>query len=117
MGRKSRDKGARGEREFWNMLRDRRINARRTYSAQAAGPGVPDFVTQNQRGCITWEVKRTKSVKWGEWLKQLKAQRSENDGCNTLLAFRLDNEEWMYCGFVDDLQKVTKVLAVYDVEG
>ena len=118
MGRKSRDKGARGEREFRDRLREMGINARRTYTAQAAGGGVPDLVTDNIRGTITWEVKRTKTAEMSKWLAQVAEQRKENPGASTVLAFRLDHGEWMYIGYLDDLKKTCKAICIYgNVEG
>jgi len=113
-GKKSRDKGARGEREFRDRLREMGVNARRTYSAQSAEGGIPDLITENMRGSLTWEVKRTKAVEMSKWLSQIAIQRKESPGTSTLLAFRLDKGEWMYLGYLDDLKQTSKVVGVYD---
>ncbi len=70
MGKPSRDKGQRGEREFQATIQAMGINSRRLYTAQAVGLGVPDLITENQAGAISWEVKRTKLLRWAEWAKQ-----------------------------------------------
>ena len=117
MGKPSRDKGQRGEREFQATIQGMGINSRRLYTAQAVGLGVPDLITENQAGAISWEVKRTKLLRWSEWQKQLEEQRKAMPGTVTRLAFKLDRMPWMTVGYLEDDPLYARILRMYQSEG
>ena len=77
MGRKSRNKGARAEREFAKLTGGRRV------PLSGAAEGFPGDV---QAKGLLWEVKRRKQA-WGqlyEWLEGVDA-----------LAIRADHKDWL----------------------
>ena len=96
-GRRSRNKGAAGEREFLNLLRhelgDDTINRNLAQSRD----GGADCL--NLAG-VSLEIKRQENPKLGYWLEQARAQANDK---LPALAYRKNREPW-------------RVLVEFDIE-
>jgi Holliday junction resolvase len=110
MPKASRDKGNRRERECRQLLHEMGINARRTYSMQAAHSGSADLITENVVGSIAWEVKGCEDLRLTQWLRQLDRQREFHASASNILAFKQSRRPFMYIGFLDQLPSTIKVL-------
>lgn len=104
MGRASREKGKRGEREWANYLRQRGIDARR--GRQYAGhPDAPDVVGIDGWFC---EVKRRERLAVEKWVEQAEADAGPED--RVYVAHRRNGKPWLVtlraCDFVELLREV-----------
>lgn len=103
-GKKSRNKGARGEREWAEFLKKRGFDAHRGRQ-YSGGPDSPDVVDSTP---LHWEVKRTEKLSLYPALEQ-----AADDALLTTelpaVAHRRNNKEWvvaMYASeFFDLLEK------------
>ncbi len=90
MGRMSRAKGARGEREWAQFLRGYGLHARRGQQFSGS-PDSPDVVCGDMP--IHWEVKRTES------LSVYKALEQASNDCGTdntpVVAHRRSRRDWL----------------------
>ena len=85
MGKKSRDKGARGEREIVNILLGAGYRAKRTAPLQTFQKNnAPDVLIETDKGQITVEVKLR-----ADGFKQIYQWLGEND----LLIIKADRKE------------------------
>ena len=105
MGRASREKGKRGEREFVHALRDLGIDARRTQ--QFSGKAGDADVDSELEG-IHWEVKRRTSIAANRFLEQAEEDRKENQ--SPVVAMREDRGPWMILLKLDDLETLARTL-------
>lgn len=105
MGRASREKGKRGEREFVHALRALGIDARRTQ--QFSGKAGDADVDSELEG-IHWEVKRRTSIAATRFLEQADADRKENQ--SPVVAMREDRGPWMILLKLNDLETLARTL-------
>ena len=85
----SRDKGARGERELANFLRQHGVDARRGQQFHG-GPGSPDVVADIPG--VHLECKRVEKGSLYDWMAQ--ATRDAG-GKIPVVAHRRNNKEWV----------------------
>ena len=90
MGKPSRDKGQRGEREFAAFLRDQGYDARRGVQF-SGGPDSPDIVCEALP--IHWEVKRVERLQWQSAYDQATAEKGEGE--TPIVAHKRNHGEWM----------------------
>lgn len=103
MGRQSREKGKRGEREVAQALRDLGFDARRTQQ-YAGSDGTADI-----RSSITgthWEVKRYARIASLRFLEQ--AQRDAHPGDVPVVACREDGGPWVIQVQLQDLPDLAR---------
>lgn len=94
----SRAKGARGEREFANFLKEEfGIKARRGVQFQG-GTDSPDVVTEIKD--IHFEVKRVEALNLYKAFEQ--AERDAGDKI-PVVAHRRSNQKWVLCFYAKDL--------------
>jgi len=105
MGRASREKGKRGEREFVHALRALGIDARRTQ--QFSGKAGDADVDSSLEG-IHWEVKRRTSIAASRFLEQADADRKRSQ--SPVVAMREDRGPWMILLKLDDLETLARTL-------
>ena len=105
MGRASREKGKRGEREFVHALRALGIDARRTQ--QFSGKAGDADVDSSLEG-IHWEVKRRTSIAATRFLEQADADRKRSQ--SPVVAMREDRGPWMILLKLDDLETLARTL-------
>lgn len=86
----SRAKGARGERELAEFLRERGIAARRGQQYSGGGDS-PDVVTDLKE--IHFECKRVEAGNPYDWLAQ--AQRDASEGQVPVVAHKRNNKDWI----------------------
>lgn len=98
----SRQKGARGEREFAEYLRAHGHDARRGQQF-AGGPESPDVVSNLP---FHWEVKRVEALQLYPALAQ--AIRDAKDGTVPVVAHRKNGQEWVAILRMDDLMGLLK---------
>ncbi len=99
MSRKSRDKGARGERELAKEIsRLFRVEARRGVQYQG-GPDSPDVVAEIPG--IHWEAKRTEKLSLYAALDQAIGEAGE--GSIPVVAHRRNGKPWLAVVRLDDL--------------
>lgn len=89
MGRMSRQKGKRGEREFAELLRSLGIQARRGVQFHG-GPDSPDVVSDLP---VHWEVKRVERLDLHGSLHQ--AVSESQAGKVPVVAYRRNNSDWV----------------------
>lgn len=90
-GRRSRDKGARGEREVVDVFRSVGLDAHRAAPMQAGGvAGYPDVVVEGHP--IHVEVKRTETLALPAWTRQ--AEADARPGEVPVVAYRRSGEAW-----------------------
>ena len=92
----SRNKGARGEREWRDVLRDEGYEAHR--GCQFSGKGEdgsqqPDVICKNLK--IHWEVKRTNTLNLRKAIAQAKADAKRAGVEHWVVTWREDNGEWI----------------------
>ena len=117
MGRRSRDKGNRREREVRALLHEMGINARRTYSMQSAEKGNADLLTENVVGQIAWEVKGCEDLRLTQWLNQLAMQRDHYRDASNVLVFKQSRKPAMFIGYLDQLPQTVRVLKPFLSDG
>ena len=88
-GKRSRNKGARGEREFLGKLGDE-LGEVLTRNLQQTREGGGDCL-QVKGWAI--EVKRQERLSRGAWWRQA-VEQAEKAGVQPMLAYRRNNEEW-----------------------
>lgn len=104
MGRTSRDKGKRGEREFAALLREHGYDARRGVQ-YCGGPDSPDVTGLPG---IHIEVKRTESLRLYEALKQSEQDTGEE---MPIVAHRRNNCPWVIILKANDFMRLYKAWA------
>jgi hypothetical protein len=90
-GRRSRNKGANGERELARILRERGFQARRGARNGVAGRDGGEDVSHSIPG-VWLEVKRAERLAIPQWLAQAEADCPAD--CLPVLAFRRSREPW-----------------------
>lgn len=90
-GRRSRNKGASGERELARVLRERGFEARRGARNGVAGRDGGEDISHSIEG-VWLEAKRAERVALHDWLKQAEADCPE--GRRPVVAFRRNREPW-----------------------
>jgi len=107
-GRKSKNKGARGERELASKLSELfGIEAHRGRQ-YAGGPGTPDVITDIDG--IHFEVKRCESLSLYKAMDQ-----SEFDAKEKLptVAHRRNHKDWLFICYLYDLPEIVSILSEY----
>ena len=92
MGKFSREKGKRGERELAALLRHEGFEARRGQQYSGGGDS-PDVICGDLPG-LHFEVKRTESLQLWKALEQAKYDASENK--IPVIAHRRNHSEWIF---------------------
>lgn len=92
VGNMARNKGARGELEVLNLIREAGWPAA-TRNFQSGGQGHGDIVHGPQSTHI--EVKRTEKMRLWDWIEQAAAESAE--GHVPTVVFRRSHSEWMAC--------------------
>jgi len=103
MGKKSRDKGKVGEREFAALLREHGFNARRGVQYQG-GPDSPD-IQCDDLGEYHIEVKRCENLSLYKAVKQAIQDAGEKI---PIIGHRRNNQEWLCIMKADDLLDLIK---------
>lgn len=89
-GRKSRDKGARGELDFARLCQSQGYDVTRTAQHCGKNGGAPDV--KGLPG-VHVEVKRTEALRIYDAIEQ--AIRDADDGKPVVVAFRKNNAPWL----------------------
>ena len=100
----SRNKGARGEREWRDVLRDEGYEAHRgcQFSGKGeAGSQQPDVICADLK--IHWEVKRTNRLDLRKAIAQAKADAKRAGVDHWVVTWREDNGEWIEITSKDSL--------------
>ncbi len=87
----SRAKGARGEREWRDQLRNEGFDARRGQQF-SGGADSPDVICESLPG-LHWEVKRVEAGNPYHWMEQ--AQRDAGDAKMPVVAHKRNGKEWL----------------------
>lgn len=87
-GRMSRNKGANGERELLNLLRDHLGDETLNRNLSQSRDGGADCLSITG---VSLEIKRQESLKIGYWLEQ---NRGQANGKIPALAYRKSREPW-----------------------
>ena len=87
----SRQKGARGEREWRDQLRNEGFDARRGQQF-SGGAESPDVICDSLPG-IHWEVKRVERGNPYDWIMQ--AKRDAGDSKMPVVAHKRNGEDWI----------------------
>ncbi len=87
----SRQKGARGEREWRDQLRNEGFDARRGQQF-SGGAESPDVICDSLPG-IHWEVKRVERGNPYDWMQQ--AKRDAGDSKIPVVAHKRNGEDWL----------------------
>jgi hypothetical protein len=87
----SRQKGARGEREWRDQLRNEGFDARRGQQF-SGGAESPDVICDSLPG-IHWEVKRVERGNPYDWIMQ--AKRDAGDSKMPVVAHKRNGEDWL----------------------
>ncbi len=95
-GKKSRNKGARGEREFAEVLRGYGFEGERS-----ARNGKTDEDVQHNIDGVHFEVKRVERLTIDKWVQQ--AERDANQGETPIVVYRKNGDKWRAVIPVDDL--------------
>ena len=99
MGKTSREKGKRGEREFALYLRGHGYDARRGVQYQG-GQESPDVIGLPG---VHIEVKRTEQLRLYDWLEQV---RNDSGPRLPLIAHRKNNHDWVAIMPMDDFMRL-----------
>ncbi len=110
-GRKSRVKGAAGEREFFKLsndavaevdwpYRDRAGNVFFRHPAPRHGKGQPDNSDPHGVLPVTIEVKRVEKPQFKTWIHKLQDQSRPHQ--TPVLAWRANNSEWTIMPLMDE---------------
>ena len=102
MGRMSREKGKRGEREFAKLLSDMGIDARRSQQFCGAA-GDADLVTSLPG--VHWEIKRYARVAAIRFLEQ--AERDSKEDL-AVVALREDRGSWVVMLRAEHLERLAR---------
>jgi Holliday junction resolvase len=100
----ARQKGARGEREWRDQLREAGYTARRGQQF-AGGSDSPDVVCDELARVVHFEVKRVQSLNIHAAVQQ--ATRDGN-GKAPVVAHRKNNQPWLVTVLADDFFKLLK---------
>lgn len=87
----SRQKGARGEREWRDQLRNEGFDARRGQQF-SGGSDSPDVICDSLPG-IHWEVKRVERGNPYDWMMQ--ARRDAGDSKMPVVAHKRNGQDWL----------------------
>ena len=110
-GRKSRVKGANGEREFFKMCNEAVEDVRWPYRDRAGlvffrhpaprhGKGQPDNSDPHGVLTVTIEVKRVEKPQFKTWIDKLQGQSRPNQ--TPVLAWRQNGKEWTVMPLMDE---------------
>lgn len=99
----SKQKGARGEREFRDFLKEHGYEARRTQQYCGASGDAADIVCE-ELGAYHFEVKRTEKINVYTALKQ--AIGDAKEGRVPVVAHRRNKEDWVIIMRGEDLLKL-----------
>ncbi len=103
MGRMSRNKGARGERELSKeLIRLFGVEAHRGRQYHG-GPGTPDVMADIPG--VHWEVKRTENLSLYKAMEQAAADVFDVEDI-PVVAHRRNRRPWVVCCRLDDLPKL-----------
>ena len=105
MGKKSRDKGKRGERELAKELaKTLSIDAKR--GVQYSGsPDSPDVVTSLDG--VHWECKRSERFQLYPSLEQSATDSGDNI---PVVAHRRNHKKWVFVCYLDDLPEIAEII-------
>ena len=106
MGKASRDKGARGEREFANLLKELGFTSLRKGFTQCAPEGESD-VECKELPNWHFEVKRVNRLEIWRALAQAEAD-AKPKGRLPVVAFKRDRSEWYITMGAEELMKMVK---------
>jgi Holliday junction resolvase len=101
----SRQKGARGEREFRDQLRAAGYMSARRGQQFAGGTDSPDVVC-DELAVIHWEVKRVERLNIEDAMSQ--AKRDSGSQKTPIVAHRKNGGEWLATVRLDDLFKLLR---------
>lgn len=108
----SRQKGARGEREFSTYLKEHGISAHRTQQFCGNGGDSADVVTDIDR--VHFEVKRVESLRIYDAV--LQAQADKKDGKIPVVAHKKNRGEWLAILPMHDLLRVLKAAGLIECD-
>jgi len=106
----SKQKGARGEREFSTFLKEHGISARRTQQFCGNGGDSADVITDIGR--VHFEVKRVETLRIYDAVMQAQADRKE--GRIPVVAHKKNRGEWLAIMPMHDLLRVLKQAGLID---
>ena len=106
MGRMSKEKGKRGEREFAKLLGNMGVDARRSQQYSGA-EGDADLVTSLPG--VHWEVKRYARVAAVRFLEQ--AERDSKQEDLAVVALREDRGSWVVMLRAENLERLAHLIA------
>jgi len=112
-GRRSRDKGKRGEREFAEVLRKHSLTARRGAQYQG-GPDSPDVICDELARHVHFEVKRCERLDLEDALLQAEF---DADRKLTVVAHRKNHTRWCAILPMEHLITLLKIAYVLDKKG
>ena len=99
-GKRSRDKGQRGEREVAEVLRRYGVEAKRGYQARG---GSDEADVEHSMPGIRLEVKRTETLRLWEALTQAERDLDPADDVTVpVLVFRRNRSRWYACLPLED---------------
>lgn len=101
----SRAKGARGEREFANYLKDKGFTARRGQQFSGSKDS-PDVVCEELSSMIHWEVKRVEALQVYPSVEQ--AIRDGGEEKYPVVAHRRNGKKWVAILPMDDFIELIK---------
>lgn len=101
----ARQKGAAGEREFRDQLRNAGWMSARRGQQFAGGSDSPDVVCE-ELSCVHWEVKRVESLNIHNAVAQ--AIRDAGDGKTPVVAHRRNRGEWLATIRLEDLFRLLR---------
>jgi hypothetical protein len=109
MGKPSRDKGKRGERQACVEL-NRLFNCNARRSQQFSGADHTADIKSDIIGCH-FEVKRQETMKMYPWLKQASEDAAATD-CPVVL-HRQNGKPWIACLYLDDVPGLVTLVNEY----
>lgn len=108
----SRQKGARGEREFSTFLKEHGIASRRTQQFCGSGGDSADVITDIEK--VHFEVKRVETLRIYDAVMQ--AQADKKEGKIPVVAHKKNRGEWLAIMPMYDLLRVLKQAGLIDSE-
>lgn len=112
MPKNSRRKGATGEREFSNFLKERGVDARRSQQFCGRGGESSDVISSIKN--IHWEVKRVEALRLYPSLKQAKADCKPDN--IPVIAHRPNREDWVAILEMDQLLRLLKLAGMIEAD-
>ena len=111
MGRASREKGKRGERELANALRELGFDARRSQQFSGSN-GTADVITSIPG--THWEVKRYSRIAACRFMDQAEEDSLVEDV--PVVALREDRSPWMVMVKLSDLRRLAQTILTHSRE-